>query len=183
MKSATKLGKLFLAGGVVMLLGLTTTVGNQAAAQSWTEIMPSGGATPGARFDSSAVFDPASNQMIVFGGSESIPGTGTLKNDVWALSNADGLGGEAAWTEITPAGDSSPSVRIRHSAVYDAASDRMIVFGGDLGYGSCNVKANDVWVLERTQPLGRRPGRKFFRLLCRLERQTPEPPMSRGTIP
>src|SRR5262249_5332902 len=48
------------------------------------------------------------------------------------------------WTALNPTG-TPPSPRIQHSAVYDAANNRMIVFGG--GLGSTSPCANDVWVL------------------------------------
>lgn len=58
--------------------------------------------------------------MLIFGGD----GPVTL-NDTWALT----LGPEPAWTEIVTDG-LLPSPRSWHSAVFDSARDRMVVFGG-----------------------------------------------------
>src|SRR5262245_2395033 len=45
---------------------------------------------------------------------------------------------DGVWTQKSP-----PSARYLHAAVYDAAHDRMVVFGG---YSSRDL-VNDVWVL------------------------------------
>jgi hypothetical protein len=89
-----------------------------------------------------AVFDPASNRTIVFGG---VNGDSVYFNDVLALTNANGLGGQTAgqWiTLIANGAAGSPPARAGHSAVYDSVNNRMIIFGG-CPIGSC---FNDVWV-------------------------------------
>jgi hypothetical protein len=50
---------------------------------------------------------------------------------------------DGVWTEIPP-----PDFRLGHSAVYDRARHRMIVFGGMDG----TTDRNDVWVLELSYP-------------------------------
>jgi hypothetical protein len=77
--------------------------------------------------------------MTVFGGLVNY----ALANDVWVLSNANGLAGTPAWTQLTPTGE--PTKRYGHSAVYRSSNNRMIVFGGLSVLGL----ANDVWVLSR----------------------------------
>jgi CheY-like chemotaxis protein len=58
------------------------------------------------------VYDAANNRMTLFGGGtgQFCSGAPPLKNDVWALTNADGSGGTPNWTQLSPAG-SIPSVR------------------------------------------------------------------------
>jgi hypothetical protein len=70
--------------------------------------------------------------MIVFGGFD-----GIYRNDVWALS----LSSPETWTQLSPSGPLPPA-RYVHTAVYDAARDRLIVFGGSGG-----TYLNDVWAL------------------------------------
>jgi hypothetical protein len=77
--------------------------------------------------------------MVVFGGSS----TAGIVNDVWKLSHADGTGGTPAWTQVSPTG-TPPVARYAHSAVYNAANNRMVVFGGGLVSGAL---LNDTWVL------------------------------------
>jgi Galactose oxidase, central domain/FlgD Ig-like domain len=108
------------------------TLGGEPA---WSEITPDGPRPP-VRRAHTAVYDPARRRMIIFGGFD-----GTPRNDTWALELAD----SGSWVEILSAG-SPPPGRSHHSAVCDAARDRMIVFGGDAGSGQ-NV-TNDTWVLS-----------------------------------
>jgi Galactose oxidase, central domain len=117
-----------------------------AGAQTWTQLAPTGG-PPVGRYESAGIFDPATNQMIIFGGVAS--GVGDF-NDVWSLS----LGASPQWTLLSPAG-SAPPPRVGSSAVYDIANSRMIVFGG--GLGNTSPCANDVWVLSNANGVGGTP--------------------------
>lgn len=111
-------------------------------ASNWTQLVPQGVA-PAKRAVHSAVYDPGSNSMIVFGGNLSVGNCFIETNDLWKLTNANGAGGTPTWAQITPAG-APPSIRDGHSAVYDAANSRMIVFGGRVECSSANA---EVWVL------------------------------------
>ncbi|OGQ78446.1 MAG: hypothetical protein A3F90_04875 [Deltaproteobacteria bacterium RIFCSPLOWO2_12_FULL_60_19] len=144
-----------MGGGVILLL-VFALVG-QAAAQTWTQLSPIGG-PPGVRVLHTAVFNSTNNRMIVFGGMNG-PGVITghpLFNDVWVLTNADGLGGTPTWTQLFPTGG-PPSARGYHSAVYDVVNNRMIVFAGDPNIGSCFGAVNDVWVLTNADGTGGTP--------------------------
>ena len=96
--------------------------------------------------------------MIIFAGVASgcLDSISSLCNDVWELSNANGLGGIPGWAQLLPAGPaescadgvtaSGPCPRHRSTSIYDIQSTRMIVFGGVF----CCVSVsffNDVWVL------------------------------------
>lgn len=115
---------------------------------AWTQLSPAG-AAPAPRNVHSAVYDPASNRMTIFAGNNCFSG---FFNDVWVLSNANGLGGTPAWTQLTPAGI-PPAPTGYHSAVYDPATNRMIVFG----VINPSVSNNQVWVLTNANGLGGTP--------------------------
>src|SRR5438552_3526582 len=95
-----------------------------------------------------------SNSSILFAGFSADVSAGSPRlNDVWKLTNANGKGGTATWSNLIPNGAAgSPPIRSNHSAVYDAAHNRMIIYGG-CGAPfrvppSCQPIANDVWVLS-----------------------------------
>ena len=116
---------------------------------AWTQLSPAG-TPPATRTYHTAVYAPTSNRMIVFGGYDY--GFATLFNDVWVLGNADGTGGTPAWTQLSPTG-TPPAAREYSTAVYAAASDSMIVFGG---FDGSNY-LDDVWVLGYADGTGGTP--------------------------
>ncbi len=116
---------------------------------SWTQIITTG-STPTTREGHTAVYDAANNRMTIFGGLGPFP---HVNNDVWVLSNANGLGGTPAWTQLFPTG-SAPTTRYWQTAVYDATNNRMTIFGG---YNDGGVSFNDVWVLSNANGLGGTP--------------------------
>jgi hypothetical protein len=91
---------------------------NGAPAWSRLEVV---GAAPTARSSARAIYDPAGDRMIVFGGRDAA----RVRDDVWALS----LGDAPSWTELTPA-QPGPVARAAHGLVYDSDRRRMLVFGG-----------------------------------------------------
>jgi triacylglycerol esterase/lipase EstA (alpha/beta hydrolase family) len=112
------------------------------------------GALPPVRISHSAVYDANNNRLIVFAGGQL--GCGTLCvlfNDVWVLSNANGTGGAPAWTQLAPIGTLPPG-RAAHRAVYDATTNRMVIFGG--GNDGTDDR-NDTWVLTNANGLGDTP--------------------------
>jgi hypothetical protein len=111
-----------------------------AANLNWVKENPTGPA-PSARAGHSAVYAPASNRMIVFGGAEGY--AAPCDNDLWILQNANGSGGKPAWVKVTPAG-TAPSPRNGHRAIYDAATNSMVVFGGNDCF---STNFNDTWIL------------------------------------
>jgi hypothetical protein len=100
---------------------------------SWSRLVPAG-APPQVRDAHVAIYDPARRRMVVQGGFD---GAATL-DDTWTLS----LSGSLRWHHLDCA--QSPPLRRQHAAVYDAARDGMVIFGGndgtDLAYG-------DAWFL------------------------------------
>ncbi len=148
---------------VLFLASLVIAVGGPAAAQTWTELAPSGGPPPG-RIWPTVVHNQDNNRMVVFGGSNAtqiffVPPSVALLNDTWVLSNADGTeSSPPAWTQLTANGAAgSPSKRAGHSAIFDKASNRMIVFGGNPTIGFCNATTNDLWLLTNADGTGGTP--------------------------
>lgn len=120
-------------------------------APTWTQLSPTGGPPPNPRFSFTTVYDPATNHLILFGG---ILFTGCCSlNDVWILSNANGVGGPPVWTQLLPAG-TAPSARYEHTAVYDPRTNRMVIFGGDTAN---SVLLNEAWVLSNANGQGSPP--------------------------
>jgi hypothetical protein len=110
---------------------------------TWSELSPTG-TLPPVREGHASVYDPNTNTMIVFGGTDC---NGNYYNDVWILSNADGSTGTPKWTQSRPVG-TPPSARSQSSAIYDGASRVMTIFGG--GAASKSV-SNDVWTLANVK--------------------------------
>jgi galactose oxidase-like protein/Kelch motif protein len=122
---------------------------------AWIQLTPAGSLTADVEL-SSAVYDPVNNIMTLFGGANLAENAST--NGVWTLSHANGLGGRPRWTNIVaPGAAGSPARRYGHTAVYDAANNRMIVFGGAPAPDPDDIGFNDVWVLTYANGLGGTP--------------------------
>jgi hypothetical protein len=104
------------------------------------------------------VYDPASNQLIVFGGGVCTSGFCLGLNATWVVTNANGTGGGIPqWQQLAPAG-ALPPARLGQSTIYDTANNRIIIFGG--ATGDCGVFCtvfNDVWVLSYANGIGGTP--------------------------
>jgi N-acetylneuraminic acid mutarotase len=113
-------GRVILSGGWSSEIErLNDTWAYDPAANTWTNLTPSG-PVPLDRYWSSVVYDSRDGKMILFGGgSEFMPAS-----DVWAYDPAGNK-----WTQLDPAGD-LPEGRSAHSATFDPAIGKMIVFGG-----------------------------------------------------
>ena len=114
---------------------------------TWIPLFPSGTA-PIAREGHKAVYDSANNRMIVFGGGNN--GIMNVPNDLWALTNANGLNGASHWIQLAESGQVPP--RVEHFAVaYDSANNRMTIFGG------CCYWNNNTWLLTNVNGLAGTP--------------------------
>jgi hypothetical protein len=111
---------------------------------TWVQLNPSG-TPPARRLKHSAVYDQSTDTMIIFGGNDCLEG---LFGDVWILQHANGLGATPTWVQLAPTGI-APSARELTSAVYDAAHNRMIAYGGSAD--------NSVWVLTNANGRGGTP--------------------------
>jgi len=129
----------------VVLIGASGTHG----APSWTQLTPGGSPPPGLTAPAVA-YDPVRNKLIVFGGNQSEGSCGGERNDVWTLSNANGLGGTTVWTHLSLSG-SLPSRRWYASAVYDPNDDRFTIFGGS---PACAAVQRHLGLVERLDGSG-----------------------------
>lgn len=131
-----------------------------AANPSWTLLGPSGLTFPLFRGGSTAVYDPSSNRLILFAGTSDDNSLGNPRlNDVWIQTNANGLGGTGAWSQLSPSGP-LPQVRSNQSAVYDVTNNRMIIYGGCGAVptsNGCLPIADNVWVLSNANGIGGTP--------------------------
>ena len=98
----------------------------------WREVQPAGSKPP-ARFGHTLVFDSVRRRLILFGGQ-----AGGFFNDTWAYDIAANL-----WDKINPAG-TLPNERYGHSAIYEAARDRMVISHGFTDDG----RFDDTWAFE-----------------------------------
>jgi len=96
--------------------------------------------------------------MIVFGANSG----GGYTNEVWVLTNANGLGGTPQWLKLAPIpdpGNGFPAPRQPWTA-YDPVNNRLIIMDGCLG--NCLPIATDQWVLTNANGLGGTPA--WFKL-------------------
>lgn len=112
---------------------------------AWTRLAPAGPPPPN-NGGQAAVYDPASNQLFVYGGCTA--NCSPARSEVFVLSNANGLAGAPTWRQVAV---TNPQARSNHSAAYVPASDRLITFGGDLAFPSS--QRNDARVLTNASGL------------------------------
>ena len=117
------------------------------SAATWSDVSPGSG--PLARCLHAACYDAQKHRMIMYAGQNN----GGPLDDIWALDlNTN------TWTDLTPA--VRPSARFFSPVVYDAANNRLTMFGGQglLGFNN-QVWAFDLWTKQWTQlsPAGLAP--------------------------
>jgi hypothetical protein len=112
-------GRLVTFGGANPVTADAWVLDPAAATPTWTLLSPAG-VPPSGRGYASLVYDPIADRLVTFSGLNGLPG-GVA--DTWALS----LSGSTAWSQLQPA--NGPPGRSFHSADYDAAHDRMLVYG------------------------------------------------------
>jgi hypothetical protein len=92
---------------------------------------------PPSRTRYSLTFDPYRNVTVLFGGSRSTSGHGSL-NDTWEWNGS-------SWTPRITA--NAPSPRIEHAAVFDMAWGHIVMFGG-YDAGLRNPTYGDTWIYD-----------------------------------
>jgi len=124
---------------------------------TWSLLTPAG-TPPTPRQWSAATYDRLRDRMLIAGGQ-----VGNVASaEVWALS----LAGTPTWTKLNPAASPTPGARFAHAAIYDAANDRMVMFGGIDG---ASAARNDAWALSlgatpawtQFAPIGAPPSARF----------------------
>jgi hypothetical protein len=131
--------RLLLFGGRDSLGALRNDVWQLDSNRVWSQIVPIG-TPPSPRAGHTAIYDPARDRMIVYGGATPDP-----LDEVWALD----FSGTPQWLPIVATG--APPGRSQHSAIYDPVGDRMVVFGG-LGASVGADTLGDVWALPLANP-------------------------------
>lgn len=104
------------------------------AANRWSDISPAGG-RPLRRCLHHAVYDPAGEQMFLYGGCASGFGPCPL-GDLWSFSLRT-----QQWTEVRAA--ANPPSRQHYGIAFDEARRRLVLFGG-----SGNALYNDTWEFD-----------------------------------
>jgi streptogramin lyase len=90
--------------------------------------------SPGTRCCVAMAFDPVSKSTLLFGGVLAPPSANYIQEgDTWQLQNGQ-------WTQLSPS--PAPPARSGAAMVYDAATNTIVLFGGN--YGSHDF--NDTWI-------------------------------------
>jgi hypothetical protein len=104
---------------------------------------------PRTRDSHCAIYDPAGDRMVVYGGD------GSNRNDAWSLA----LAGPPAWARLEPSG-STPQGHSSHTAIIDVRRNHVVFFGGkpDTGPATGDLSvlalgATPAWS-EIVKPLG-----------------------------
>ena len=121
----------------------------------WQPITPVSRIPTGA-FGSQAMLDSTGDALLLLGGVNNVEQKllVSLGEPYWRLRGLTG-GGGASWTRVSLATGPHPSPRWSFGASSDAAHDRVIVYGGALGFTSpC---ADDAWVLNHASGIGHVP--------------------------
>jgi hypothetical protein len=118
------------------------------ATPGWTQLNFGSQTLPGPRAGASAIYDTANNRMILIGG---VGAAGTL-SDVWSLALGSG-NGSATWTmlQTSNADPTRPFLGIAQAAAaYDAANERVLLFGGGMGGIGPTVQqySSELWSLQ-----------------------------------
>lgn len=127
-------------------LWILSNADGSTATPSWSQVTPVG-TGPSARAQATAIYDSVNNVMTVYGGGTS---GATVYGDVWTLTNANGITGTPTWTQLKPTG-TAPPARTGQSAAYNAANNRMTIFGGSNNRGKV---INDGWILTYANGIG-----------------------------
>jgi N-acetylneuraminic acid mutarotase len=109
-----------------------------SATGGWWDLRAEGG--PPGRVGAAAAYDAASGLVVLFGGAVGpcdYPFCPEVVGDTWVFDPVS-----IEWEQRSPS--ESPSPRHGHGMVYDAGSDRIVLFGGDTG----QRWMGDTWVYD-----------------------------------
>lgn len=104
-----------------------TNADGTSGTPTWSSLSPSGSVSGRQSF--AMAYDATANRTIVFGGQNGGGDPGATLSDVSVLTNANGLGGTPAWSQLTQSGAEAPG-QYSPSWGYDEANARLIVVGG-----------------------------------------------------
>jgi hypothetical protein len=129
---------------------LLASAAGAATGPAWSELTVPGPPSP-ARAQFAHVYDPIHDVLTIFGGFGTCA-SGHL-SDVWTLTGAASTT-SPTWVNRTLA-TGSPAGRWASRAVYDPVSNRMTIFGGNLGCSS--PATNEVLLLANANGVGASP--------------------------
>jgi hypothetical protein len=115
--------------------------------ESWTEVVPSAGAFPSARYQHGMTYDPVRDRTVVFGGTNANHSDVT---DTWEWNGS-------TWTDVTPA--VSPQPTAGHSLVFDRARGKVLMFGH---YNTDDVYQWDGIAWTLVLAVTAKPGPRFY---------------------
>ena len=101
------------------------------AEKVWAQLKTSGPRPPASE-DHTAIYDPLSDRLILYGGEN-----GPTTNKLWALDLK-----ALSWRDLT---NPEAPRRESHSAVYDSRGKRMVVFGG---FDRTTVDLHEIWAMD-----------------------------------
>jgi len=117
------------------------TVAYDLAAGTWSELVP--GLEPFVgRYGYGLAYDAESDRLVLFGGAQwgrTDEGKHVGLADTWVFDPAT-----TTWNEVTPA--VSPPPRLSAGLVYDAESDRLVLFGGSTKFSGETL--GDTWAYD-----------------------------------
>lgn len=138
----------------VVALGVSTSI----SAQQWEEITPTTGASPSARRNAAAIYNPIDHELVLFGGRSSSGDHG----DLWRFDLSAN-----SWERIAVEAE-GPVPRFTHNAVYDELSHRMVVWSGRKVDATGSEFFSDVWAFDLARaewsllhPSGELPNRRY----------------------
>jgi hypothetical protein len=141
-------------GQIVMFGGYTGSYLNDTwvfNGTTWTDVTPADPAkSPSIRSNEQMVYDPATGNVVLFGGLAPAPGnpTGEVRlGDTWIWDGAN-------WTQVIPV-NSPTNGRASASMVYDAAAGNVVLFGG---LDTNGMAQGDTWVWDGTNWTQKSPG-------------------------
>ncbi len=131
--------------GAVLFLGDTFYSNNQPEqtwiwdGSVWTHLHPAH--EPSNRSNVAIAYDPATKQVVMFGGISSLGKNTPMLSDTWTWDGTD-------WTQQHPA--TSPPARDDAALAYDATTNQLVMFGGGSNKppigGLVPPSFNDTWV-------------------------------------
>jgi hypothetical protein len=108
---------------------------------AWTNLIANGtSGSPVPTYNSPAVFDPATNEMLLF---NDYNGTSSGDRTTWVLSGSNGLSA-TSWRELLAVSSAVPGTPPQNGAGFDPTNRRMITFTNSLNAAS----TNEVWELS-----------------------------------
>jgi Galactose oxidase, central domain len=139
--------------GVIGDVWVLSNADGTGGAPTWTQLFPAG--TTPFRRTHGAAYDSINNRLMINGGPPA--GCGPGVNDTWVLTNANGLGGTPAWTQLAPTAPADfPSDMSDGNSGYDSATNTLIRFlpVRDVSQTTWSLST---WLLSNANGLGGSP--------------------------